>query len=148
SGNYDWFYEGFALYASLKGGVMMNRIRFEDFLDTLSRAYMIDSFQNPHMSLLEASKKRWSGGNTTVYARGMITAFVCDLAVLKESKGKADITSILKEVFTKYRGQEPKTDGNEAVLGMMSQTDRLAPIIQRYIKGNDAIDWTADLEAA
>ena len=35
SGNYDWFYEGFALYQSLKLAVGLNRIRFEDFLDTL-----------------------------------------------------------------------------------------------------------------
>ena len=35
SGNYDWFYEGFALYQSLKTGVAVNQLRFEDFLDTL-----------------------------------------------------------------------------------------------------------------
>src|SRR6185295_3042305 len=63
AGNYDWFYEGFALYVSLKSGVLLNRIRFEDFLDTLARAYTLDSFQNPRISLIDASKKRWSGGN-------------------------------------------------------------------------------------
>jgi predicted metalloprotease with PDZ domain len=43
TGNYDWFYEGFALYQSLKLAVALNRIRFEDFLDTLSRAHTIDN---------------------------------------------------------------------------------------------------------
>ena len=148
SGNYDWFYEGFALYASLKGGVMMNRIRFEDFLDTLSRAYTIDGFQNPHMSLIEASQKRWSGANTTVYARGMIAAFLCDIALLKASKGKIDMSSLLKEVFNKYHSQKDKTDGNEAVLTIMSGYTELKPVIEKYIKGNEVIDWTADLAAA
>ena len=148
SGSYDWFYEGFALYASLKGGVAMNRIRFEDFLDTLSRAYTIDDFQNPHMSLIEASQKRWSGANTTVYARGMVTAFLCDIALLKGSKGKIDMSSLLKEVFNKYHSQKGKTDGNEAVLAIMSGYPELKPVIEKYIKGNEAIDWTADVAAA
>jgi len=133
----------------LKGGVMMNRIRFDDFLDTLSRAYTIDSFQNPRMSLIEASQKRWSGGNTTVYARGMITAFLCDLALLKDSKGKTDVNSILKGVFGRYRGQKPRaSDANDAVLSLMSENPALTPIIQKYIKGIEAIDWAADLAAA
>jgi hypothetical protein len=37
-GDYAWFYEGFALYSALKVGLSTNQIRFEDFLDTLSRA--------------------------------------------------------------------------------------------------------------
>jgi len=148
SGSYDWFYEGFALYASLKGGVAMNRIRFEDFLDTLSRAYTIDDFQNPHMSLIEASQKRWSGANTTVYARGMVTAFLCDIALLKGSKGKIDVSTLLKEVFNKYHSQKDKTDGNEAVLTIMAGYPELKPVIEKYIKSNAAIDWTADLAAA
>jgi hypothetical protein len=148
SGNYDWFYEGFALYASLKSGVMINRIRFGDFLDTLSRAYTIDGFQNPHMSLVEASQKRWSGANTTVYARGMIAAFLCDIALLKASKGKIDMSSLLKEVFNKYHSQKNKTDGNEAVLTIMAGHPELKPVVEKYIKGNEAIDWTVDLAAA
>ena len=44
SGNYDWFYEGFAMYEEQKLGVTMNQIRFEDFLWTLGRAYDIDRY--------------------------------------------------------------------------------------------------------
>ena len=64
TGNYDWFYEGFALYQSLKTGVGLNQTRFEDFLDTLSRAHNIDSMQNRRFSLIEASQNRWSGAGT------------------------------------------------------------------------------------
>jgi hypothetical protein len=148
SGNYDWFYEGFALYISLKNGVLMNRIRFDDFLDTLSRAYMIDSFQNPRLSLIEASRRRWSGGNTTVYARGMITAFLCDLALLRRSKGKMDASNIVKEILEKYRSQETAAVGNEAALGVMKKYAELSPIVENYVRGNEAIDWKADLADA
>src|SRR5207245_2243287 len=60
SGNYDWFYEGFALYQALKSGITMNRIRFEDFLDTISRAYNIDNAAEHKLSLVEASRNRWN----------------------------------------------------------------------------------------
>ena len=88
SGNYDWFYEGFALYASLRTALAMNQIRFEDFLDTLGRAHSIDTLQSRRVSLIEASKNRWNGANTQVYARGMLVAFLIDTALLQKSKGK------------------------------------------------------------
>jgi hypothetical protein len=147
SGNYDWFYEGFALYISLKNGVLMDRIRFDDFLDTLSRAFMIDSAQTPRFSLIEASQKRWSGSNTTVYARGMIVAFLCDLALLNKSKGKTDVSGPVKEIFEKYRLQQPSVDGNEAVLAIMKKHTELAPIVESYIKGNAKVVWSAELAA-
>ena len=55
SGNYDWFYEGFALYQALRMGIGANRIGFNDMLDTLSRAYEVDNMQSQRGSLIEAS---------------------------------------------------------------------------------------------
>ena len=147
-GKFDWFYEGFALYLSLKNGVLLNRIRFEDFLDTLSRAHTIDSFQNSKLSLIEASQKRWTGGNTIVYARGMIAAFLCDLAMLDKSRGKKNVAGVLKEIFDKYHDQEKSADGTEAVINVLQRHSELRPIIEKYIKGNSTVDWTRDLLAA
>ena len=116
SGNYDWFYEGFALYQSLKVGVAVNRIRFEDMLDTLSRAYNIDSMQSQKLSLIDASKNRWNGSNTQVYARGMLVAFLCDLALLEKSKGKLSTDDLLRDLYEAHRPTAPRQDGNAAVL--------------------------------
>ena len=88
SGNYDWFYEGFALYQSLRLGVQLNKLRFNDFLDTLARAHSIDSLQTQKTSLISASNNRWNGANTQVYARGMLVAFLIDMTILRQSKGK------------------------------------------------------------
>ena len=148
SGNYDWFYEGFALYQSLKTGVAVNRIRFDDFLDTLSRAYDIDSMQTQKLSLIDASKNRWNGANTQVYARGMLTAFLCDLALLDKSKGKRSIADILREIYEQHRPPNAVADGNSAVLATLRSHSELIPVVDRNITGSESIDWAVLLNTA
>ncbi len=145
TGNYDWFYEGFALYQSLKTGVFLNRISFNDFLDTLSRARSLDSLPVPRTSLIEASKNRWSGSNTQVYARGMLVAFLSDLVLLQKSKGKSSVSNLLREVFIKHRRPNPVADGNAAILNIMLANAGLVPIIEKYVSGTQMIDWQAAL---
>jgi len=152
SGNYDWFYEGFALYQSLKLGVAVNRIRFDDMLDTLSRAYDIDRLQSRKLSLIDASKNRWAGANTQIYARGMLVAFLCDLALLDQSKGKRSVTALLRELYEHHRPPNASQDGNAAVLALLRSHVELIPLIDRNITGPESIDWanllkTAGLEA-
>jgi hypothetical protein len=148
TGNYDWFYEGFALYHSLKLAVGVNRIRFEDFLDTLSRAHTIDSAPSQRKSLIEASAIRFSGSNTQVYARGMLVAFLCDLAMLRESNGKRSVETLLGQLYGKHRKPTDPVDANTAVLTLMRATPSLVPIVDRYIVGSDQIDWAPELESA
>lgn len=147
SGNYDWFYEGFALYQALKTGVAVNRLRFEDFLDTLARAHSVDTLQSRRISLIEASKTRWNGANTQVYARGMLTAFLCDLAVLRRSKGKNSITDVFQRIYQTHRQPNPRKEGNSAILEILQSRGELRPIIEKYIKGAENIVWQTDLEA-
>ena len=140
TGNYDWFYEGFALYQSLKTGLALNTIRFDDYLDTLSRAYEID--KTLKLSLIDASKNRWSGNNNTqIYARGMLVAFLCDLALLEKSKGKRSVTDLLRQLYERYRPPNPDSDGNTAVLTLLRSYRELAPIIDRNITGSGSIEW-------
>ncbi|MBA2336018.1 MAG: hypothetical protein H0V90_13925 [Blastocatellia bacterium] len=148
SGNYDWFFEGFALYQSLKTGVQLNQIRFDDFLDTLSRAHNIDSLQTRRLSLIEASVNRWNGADTQVYARGMLVAFLCDIALLNESKGKRSVSDIFRRVFEKHSFPGERQDGNAAVLSIMQADPELLPIIQEYVKGAGKIDWQTQLQTA
>ena len=147
SGRYDWFYEGFALYQSLRTGIQLNRLRFEDFLDTISRAYNLDSFQSQRISLVEASKNRWNGANSNIYARGMLIAFLCDIAILRESKGKNSLTEIFREIYQKHRKPNAAQDGNAAILSLLESRRELRPIVEKYIKGAENIAWQTDLEA-
>jgi len=148
SGNYDWFYEGFALYAALKGGVAVNRIRFEDFLDTLSRAYNIDNISGSKTSLIDASKLRWNGANTQIYARGMLVAFLCDLALLEHSKGKTDVNDVLRRIYVEHNFGKASEDGNTAILKILRDYPELIEIAKRYIEGAEKIDWRPQLSKA
>ncbi len=145
SGNYDWFYEGFALYQSLKVGVGVNRLSFADFLDTLSRAYGIDDSQTNRTSLIDASANRWSGSNTTVYARGMLLGFLCDIAVLEASGGKRSVTDLIKAVVTKHSLTTPRTDGNTALIAIFRSHPELAAMTERYVSGSEVFSMDAPL---
>lgn len=136
SGDYAWFYEGFALYQSLKLAVALNRIRFEDFLDTLARAREIDDRQNPRISLIEMSK-RSGAADTQTYARGMLIAFLMDIELLRTSKEKRDVSDLLRGIFERYRNPKSKTDANHAVLSYIG----LQEITERYVSRADKIEW-------
>ena len=148
TGSYDWFYEGFALYQSLKLAVALNRIRFEDFLDTLSRAHTIDTAQSQRTSLLQMSASRFSGANTQVYARGMLVAFLCDLALLEQSKGKRSVEDVLKELFKKHQKPAAPADGNTVVLAFLRSDPKVVPIVDKYVTGKDKLEWTTELAGA
>ncbi len=148
TGNYDWFYEGFTVYQSLKTGLQTNQIRFEDFLATLSEAYNIDNLQTQKVSLIEASKNRWNGANPQVYSRGMIVAFLCDVALLRASKGKRAISDVFREIYNKHRVPNESQNGNTAILNVLEDYNELRSITEKYIKGAGKIDWQTDLESA
>ncbi len=147
TGNYDWFYEGFTVYQSLRTGVSMNRIRFEDYLDTLAQAYNLDNLRNRKISLVEASKNRWSGANDQIYARGMLAAFLCDVALLGQSKGKRSISQVFQEIYRQHRASNAPEDGNAAILKILKNYTELAPIVEKYIAGAEKINWEANLES-
>jgi predicted metalloprotease with PDZ domain len=147
TGNYDWFYEGFALYESLKLGLRVNRISFADFLDTLSRAHTIDSAIPPRMSLIQASGNRFAGLNTQVYARGMLVSFLTDVELLQRSKGKRSIEDLLVEVMRRHRKPQPEAEGNAAVIKILRNQAGAGDIVDKYIEGTSVMDLSTGLSA-
>jgi hypothetical protein len=143
TGNYDWFYEGFAMYRSLRAGVELNQIRFEDMLTTLSRAAAIDRTRDRSLSLIESAKSRWAGGNDQVYARGILVGFLSDIAMISASGGKRDSAELVRDIIRTYSDKEE--DGNEVVLRIMRARRELILITDAYVSGKQDIDWTAHL---
>lgn len=148
SGRYDWFYEGFALYRSLKAGLALNRIRFDDYLQTLSNGAAIDALETRRMSLIDASNRRWSGANSYVYARGMLTAFLCDIEMLKASKGKASVDDLLSTLYSRHPLTASRSDGTEAAVSIISERKELIPIVSAYIRGDEPIDVSKYLDGS
>jgi len=54
------------------------------------------------VSMIEASRNRWSAGSTELYARGMLIAFTADVAIMEASGGKASIEDIFRSVYSKH----------------------------------------------
>jgi predicted metalloprotease with PDZ domain len=146
TGNYDWFYEGFTVYQSLKTGIEMNRISFSDFLATLAQAYDFSNFSSQQISLVEASKTRKSGANSSIYAKGMLAAFLCDAAILQKSEGKRAISEVFRQVYQTHRLPNEAQDGNIAVLNILKSHAEFRPIVENYIEGTKKIDWSESLE--
>jgi predicted metalloprotease with PDZ domain len=148
TGNYDWFYEGFTVYQALRTGVALNRIRFEDYLDTLAEAYNLDNLQNGKVSLLESSKNRWSSGaSRQVYARGMLAAFLCDVALLGESRGRRSIAEVFREIYRRHRAPNKPEEGNAAILKILKNYSELNSVVEKYIAGAEKISWETNLES-
>lgn len=151
SGNYDWFYEGFTIYHALRTGVELNQIRFEDYLNTLGRGYDLADWgasEGRNVSLLEASQNRWTGANNFIYAKGLVTAFLCDLTLLRESGGKRNLKDVFRRLYQKHRSPNEIEDGNTAILNILNSYPELRPVVQNYIQGKSKIDWQKDLETA
>ncbi len=139
-GNYDWFYEGFALYQSLKSGVRLKRIRFEDMLITLSQAMRMADAVGDNVSLIDATRNRWTPGQNAIYARGMATAFYIDLAMMNASSGRRRTDDIVREVYAKYSGAAERQDGNVAVLEILNTRPEVRPIVSGIISGTSGFD--------
>ncbi len=139
TGDYGWFYEGFALYQSLRTGVDQNRISFDDMLSTLSNATAI-ARRSPGGPLTDASARRWQGTNTEVYARGMLVAFAADVAIISASKGKRNIGDLLADLYLRHNKSRTMTDSYAAILGIMSEREELGELVERNIKKGEAID--------
>lgn len=138
-GDYAWFYEGFALYQSLKLGVSVKRIRFADMLDTLSRAYTVDASATPRRPidrLAEADK-------TVLYARGMLIAFLADVAAVRNSGGDKDAGDALRDLFARHRSPRAGIGAAEAVRTVVN-----GELIRRYVTGAEPIEWSLELAAA
>lgn len=148
TGRYDWFYEGFALYQSLRVGVAVNRIRFDDLLDTLSRAWSIDRSQTTRRSLIETSRQRWNGAETHLYARGMVVAFLCDLLLLQNSNGKASLEHLMARLYSAHRPPAAAADAGTSVLALLEKEPALAAVAAKYVRGAEAIDWADIIGAA
>ena len=144
SGDYAWFYEGFAQYAALKTGVALNQIRFEDFLNTVEQAYDLSNRRSEPIALLEASKFRWNGENSSVYAKGLIVAFLCDVALMRSGNG--DINKIFREIYEKHGNTNQRQDGSTAILNILKSYKELNPVIERHIKAANKLIWETDFD--
>ncbi len=139
-GDFAWFYEGFAMYQSLKTGVWLGQIRLEDYLATMSMAFSLNGMRDRNESLLTLNDDRFGSGISNVYIKGTIAAFLCDLAILRQSRGKRDLTTVFGRLLKKHGTKSDPTVANDAILKIMEEYKELKPIVDTYIRRGELID--------
>jgi predicted metalloprotease with PDZ domain len=92
-------------------------------------------------TLLDASSTRFSGGDTAVYARGMLAGLLTDIHTIERSGGKQDVSTVLRKIYEKYRIPSTEEDGNAAVLRIIG-----APAVTRFVTKGERVDWVGELK--
>jgi len=136
--DYDWFFEGFTLYTALVTALELKFIDSREFVATLGRVYDSYLSRPDEQSLIDASESRWTSGNATVYDKGMLVAFLYDLAIRRKSGGKMWLGSVYKELFARWATQP--ANGNEVIIQLLSSTAAGADLAKSYIEGRRELD--------
>lgn len=144
SGDYDWFYEGFTVYQSMRVSVQLGYLTFQDYLDSLARTYdnyLAARAQDTH-SLVDASARRWSGNGALVYHKGMLTAALYDLSVRQRSRGKRSLDDVYRALFRKHHTGVEKRVGNAAVIDALNSVSGDSEFSRHYIESVNRLELT------
>jgi predicted metalloprotease with PDZ domain len=148
SGDYAWFYEGFTVYQSMRVSVELGYLTFQDYLDSLARAY--DSYLalrgQDKYSLVEASARRWDGSSGLIYHKGMLVAALYDLNVRQSSRGKRSLDDVYRTLFRQRRTGVGSREGNAAVISALDIIAGGSDFSQRYIESASPLDLTTALK--
>lgn len=137
-GDYDWFFEGFTVYQALLTALRLGYIKFEDYLETLSRVY--DSYRSSKerdkLSLLEASERRWTTASTVVYDRGVLVAFIYDLMRRRQGGSQATMSDVYPEVLRTASGQE----ANEFLMTILNRREGMDGFSEKFVRSSAEIE--------
>ncbi len=146
-GDYDWFYEGFTVYQAARTAVALDLLTFQEFLNSIARAY--DAFmQHDALSLLDASRRRFTSGHNSVYAKSQVVAFVYDLRLRSASRRKRSLNDVYRKLFQAYSVDAKTTkrsDGNDAATSALATELSSPDFVTAYIRKPISIDLAAEL---
>jgi predicted metalloprotease with PDZ domain len=147
SGDYDWFYEGFTMYQAARAAVRLDLLSFDQFLAAIADAYDGSSGSDAQqLSLIEASQQRWTAGGSTVYSKAMVVAFLYDVNLRWQTKGKRSLDDVYRAIVSNHLAKPSATtarpDGNSAVVGAL----RLEMSDQDFVNRLVVMRATIDLE--
>lgn len=140
SGNFDWFFEGFTLYQALRMALRLKFISFDTFLETMARVY--DSAQSSpdanRLSLIEASERRWTTSSSLVYDKGMLAAFVYDLALRNATDCQQSIDDAYRRLF--QPGGTGQGSANETIISILNAPAGMNSFSREYVETAGSIN--------
>src|SRR5205807_1591093 len=126
SGDYDWFYEGFTIYQAAQTAVRLGMLTFDEFLNSIARAYDSSKTEAADLSLIEASARRFTIGRASVYSKSQVVAFLYDLRLRSVSRNKKSLADVYRKLIGEYPAPGDKfrtgktNDGTEVVTKELS----------------------------
>lgn len=153
-GDYDWFYEGFTIYQAARIAVRLDLLTFQEFLNAIGRAYdgYSAGIDHDRWSLVEASKRRWTGGESSVYSKSMVIAFLYDLKLRSLSHNKHSLDDVYRNIFREYHSSEIRgrqagqgSDGSEVVLKVLSAYSGMQDFGRSFVSNAVAINLAEQL---
>jgi len=155
-GDYDWFYEGFTIYQAARTGVRLGLLTFPDFLNAIGRAYdaYANGFDRDRWSLVEASQRRWTVGESVVYQKSMLVAFLYDLKLRSQTRDKHSLDDVYRELYRKHHSVaaesrtaevEERSDGNQGVVSALSNASGMQNFADAFIRRPAPIDLAVEL---
>lgn len=149
-GEYEWFYEGFTNYQAAREGVREGRLSFRDLLAAVGRAH--DAYKlargGRELSLLEAARSRWTTDPALVYHKGMIVAFLYDMKLTMETRGKRSLADVYRELWRRHgEGAGAREDGSRAVANALKSMPGMREFTERFVEGATAVDLASELRA-
>lgn len=153
NGDYDWFYEGFTVYEAARTAVRLDLLTFPEFLNAMARAYdgYLSNSERDRWSLVEASKRRWSSGQSSVYSESMVVAFLYDLKLRWQSRGKRSLENVYPALFQRYavhsnvKATDLWADGNDAAIAALGADDEMRQFVRAFIAEPAKIDLRHEL---
>ena len=136
-GDYDWFFEGFTSYVALQTALMLKLIGFREYLDTLARVYDSYSSYLDDQTLIEASEQRWTSSTPVVYDKGMLVAFLYDLAIRTETQGRSSLADTYRSLFT-HHDNEP-ANANDVIIKLLTSSPATKGFSATYIESRNRI---------
>ena len=151
SGDYDWFYEGFTMYQAARAAVRLGLVTWPEFLNAIARAYdgSVATTNAPPLSLIDASKQRWTIGAPSVYSKAMVVAFLYDLNLRSQTGGKRSLDDVYRRVFRDHPRRsavkQAEADGNAAATTALRSELSSANFVERFITAPVSIDLKNEL---
>ncbi len=152
--DYDWFYEGFTVYQAARTAVRLDLLTLPEFLNAIARAYdgYVAGVDHDRWSLVEASQRRWTVGESSVYSKSMVVAFLYDLKLRNQSHGKRSLDDLYRKLFQHYHSSDPVSstltnegDGNDAIMNVLAGESMSQDFVQTFIRNPVVINLQAEL---
>lgn len=151
SGDYDWFYEGFTMYQAARAAVRLGLVTWPEFLNAIARAHdgSVATTGAQALSLIEASRQRWTIGAPSVYSKAMVVAFLYDLNLRSQTGGKRSLDDVYRRVLRDHPRRsalkQAEADGNAAATTALRSELSSANFVERFITAPVSIDLKSEL---